>query len=115
VKDITETNCNPNTGAIDIDVTGGTGVLDYTWSNGAKTQDLSNVAAGNYSVTVTDENLCKSSAYITIPSIPFEQPDIALVTVGDTSKLNLIVLGKRTNRSYRLLYYLQRNINSWSV
>ncbi len=94
VKDITETNCNPNTGAIDIDVTGGTGELDYTWSNGVKTQDLSNVAAGNYSVTVTDENLCKSSAYITIPSIPFEQPDIALVTVGDTSKLNLIVWEK---------------------
>lgn len=99
VKDITETNCNPNTGAIDIEVTGGTGTLDYTWSNGSKTEDLSGVAAGNYSVVVTDEDLCKSIAFVTVPTIPFEQPDIALVTVGDTSKLNLIIWNKENTES----------------
>ncbi|OQA94541.1 MAG: Kappa-carrageenase precursor [Bacteroidetes bacterium ADurb.Bin217] len=99
VKDIVETNCNPSAGAIDIDIIGGSGVLDITWSNNAKTEDISNVPAGDYSVTVIDEALCKSTATITIPAIPFEQPEISLVTVGDTSKLNLIIWEKENTQS----------------
>lgn len=97
LKDIVETNCNPNTGAIDIEIIGGTGAMDITWSNNAKTEDLQNVAAGRYEVTVIDEALCKSSASFVIPAIPFEQPEISLVTVGDTSKLNLIIWEKEAS------------------
>ena len=44
------------TGAIGITVNGGQGALSYSWSNGSSEVDtISNLAPGNYSVTVTDE------------------------------------------------------------
>jgi outer membrane protein OmpA-like peptidoglycan-associated protein len=43
-------------GAIAIDVTGGVAPYNYKWSNGDSTKNVSNVAAGDYSVTVTDAN-----------------------------------------------------------
>lgn len=47
-----------NNGAIDLIVSGGTTPFAYSWSNGATTEDLTNLVAGNYGVTVTDANNC---------------------------------------------------------
>ena len=55
-----------NSGFIDITVTGGTGNYSYIWSNGEITEDLSDVGAGAYLVTVTDENDCEGSIEIII-------------------------------------------------
>ncbi len=48
------------------------GILPYTylWSNGATTKDLTNVPAGTYSVTATDNNGCKDFATLTITEPP---------------------------------------------
>ena len=62
---ITNASCSAITkdGAIDITVTGGTGVYTFTWSNNAITEDLINIEAGKYTVAVNDENGCSSAYY----------------------------------------------------
>ena len=38
----------------------------YNWSNGATSQDLSNIPAGTYTVTVTGANQCTTTAEVTV-------------------------------------------------
>jgi hypothetical protein len=45
-------------GSVDINVNGATAPYNYLWSDGSTTQDLNNLAAGTYTVTVTDANGC---------------------------------------------------------
>src|SRR6185436_7848216 len=47
-----------NDGAIYIDVSGMVPPVTYQWSNGATTEDITNLAAGTYTVTVSDLILC---------------------------------------------------------
>lgn len=53
-------------GAIGILVDGGTPNYDFLWSNNATTQDIYNLQAGTYTVTVTDGFGCTSTASQTI-------------------------------------------------
>ncbi len=48
-----------NNGEVDISISGGKTPYSFNWSNGAKTEDIRNVNSGNYSVLVTDANLCQ--------------------------------------------------------
>ena len=49
---ITDATCGD--GAIDIEPIAGFGALSYQWSNGATTQDLVDLEAGTYDLTITD-------------------------------------------------------------
>lgn len=58
-------------GAIDITVGGNTPPYVYSWSTGAKTQDIDSLTAGVYTVYITDSNACTvSRTYsITTPQV----------------------------------------------
>ncbi|MFM1915167.1 MAG: hypothetical protein RLZZ531_836, partial [Bacteroidota bacterium] len=53
-------------GYINLMVSGGTGPYTYSWTNGATSQDLSNVPSGSYTVTVTDANSCTGSLTVQV-------------------------------------------------
>jgi gliding motility-associated-like protein len=60
-------------GAISLAVAGGTAPYTYLWSNGAVTSGISNLAAGVYTVTVTDINSCSVTSSVTV-----SQPNASL-------------------------------------
>ncbi len=47
-----------NSGAIDLEISGGTEPYSINWSNGATTEDITQLAPGNYFVQVTDARGC---------------------------------------------------------
>jgi hypothetical protein len=63
--------CNSlSNGGLTVSATGGTGNLSFTWSNGANTAEITGLAAGTYTVTITDDNSCTEvlSEVITEPA-----------------------------------------------
>jgi gliding motility-associated-like protein len=45
-------------GEIKVSATGGVGTYQYLWSNGVKVDKITNLKAGNYTISVTDKNKC---------------------------------------------------------
>ncbi|PKV52117.1 gliding motility-associated-like protein [Aquimarina sp. MAR_2010_214] len=68
---VTNVSCTGDAkGSIDLTVENGTPPFTFAWSNGSPDEDLKNVIAGTYSVTITDATNCTttSSATITEPN-----------------------------------------------
>ena len=67
VNTVTNASCNTAiNGSVNVTVTGGLIPYTYAWSNGSGTQDLTNVASGTYTLTVTDSKGCNASLAATI-------------------------------------------------
>ncbi len=62
----TDAACGQPNGSVSVIASGGAGGFDYSWNTGATTQTVSNLAPGNYIVTVTDDNNCTASTAMTI-------------------------------------------------
>ena len=73
-----------NDGGIDLTITGGTPAYSLLWNTSETTEDLSNLEAEDYTVTVTDANGCSLSQ-----SINVDQPDEPLSLSGNGSSICL--------------------------
>lgn len=63
----TNVTCNgESTGSATVDVTGGTPNYSFAWSNGGSGASQNGLSAGTYTVTVSDENACQTTAQVTI-------------------------------------------------
>jgi gliding motility-associated-like protein len=80
---ITDAACGATDGAVNLTVSGGNPPYLFSWSNGASTQNLTNVSPGSYSVDVTDANGC--TATITANVSATDGPEINLVNSTDVS------------------------------
>ncbi len=68
LSNITSASCGVSNGAINLTVSNGNVPYSYNWSNGATTEDISSVAAGSYTVTVTDASSCSGSSTFIVPT-----------------------------------------------
>lgn len=99
ISAVTNVSCfGESTGRIDLTVTGGTAPYTFMWSNGVAVEDLVNVAAGNYSVVITDASGCTTTVTETVdqPALPLSGT-AAITKVlcfdGTTGAINLTVNG----------------------
>ncbi|MFN6093058.1 MAG: beta strand repeat-containing protein, partial [Bacteroidota bacterium] len=76
-------------GSVDVSVSGGTTPFTYQWSNGSTSQDLSNLAVGTYTVTVSSANGC-TAVLSNVVATPIA------VTVSITSTTNINCFGQST-------------------
>ena len=80
----TDVSCfSGSTGAIDLTVSGGTAPYSYSWSNGATGQDLTSLAAGTYTVIVTDSN--PNSSCTATKAVTIAQPAALSATEAHTN------------------------------
>ncbi len=102
---LTDVQCNGMTnGSINMNPMGATPPYNYIWSNGATTQDLINIPAGAYSVTVIDANNCNW-----IDLYVINEPDTLIAVLYHTNitcngynngSLNTVVTGGAPPYSY---------------
>jgi len=85
----TDASCfGDNSGIIAVNVTGGITPYTYDWTNNCTTALNAGINAGNYSVTVTDQNGCEIDTSFTI-----DQPDQILAYISVTPDTNESGLG----------------------
>ena len=67
---VSQIACSGGLGAINAIATNGTSPYTYIWSNAATSIGISNLVAGVYSVTITDDNGCTANQSATINAAP---------------------------------------------
>ncbi|NNF01492.1 MAG: T9SS type A sorting domain-containing protein, partial [Bacteroidia bacterium] len=76
----TDVSCNGTAdGSATVMPMGGQAPYTYIWSNGATTATISNLAAGIYTVTITDDNGCEG-----IASVCIKESSLVTLTVNTT-------------------------------
>jgi len=78
-----------STGVIDITVSGTSGLVNYDWADGIKTEDRTGLGAGAYTLTVTDDNGS------TLQTITIDQPASPL-SAPLTGQINVACFGQAT-------------------
>ncbi len=104
-ESVTNPSCVGDTdGAIDITVTGGVEEYTYVWSTTATSQDISDLAAGSYTVTITDCKGVTAETTITVTD-PTPVTGTAVITpvsgVGNSDgTIDLTPSGGNPNYTY---------------
>lgn len=72
-----------NNGSATVAAAGGTNTFSYQWSNGQNSATANNLAAGNYSVTVTDGNGCSVTVDHTVT-----EPTLLTATIVSSTNVS---------------------------
>ncbi len=81
IENVTDVSCQGDqNGQIDLSVTGGTAPYTFAWSNGATTEDLDEIAGGEYSVMITDANGCSTETTVKV-----NEPEALVASISSSS------------------------------
>lgn len=94
-EEVVQPTCGNTDGSINvfIDNTGDVPAF-YEWSTGATSEDLTGLAAGNYTLTYTDQAGCTNYLTVKLTNERPYQPTICLLTVDTSLIYNMIVWEK---------------------
>lgn len=92
-----ETCADKQDGSIDLNITGGSSPLIFQWSNGASTEDIAGIASGEYAITITDNQGCKSFYHDTVnlthPPMQVDLAEEGVFCAEDKGKITALVSG----------------------
>ena len=100
---ITDPTCNGlSNGSIITTSTGSNNPFSYSWSHGPTTQNINNLAAGNYTLTVTDTNGCSTNATYTLANPPPFNPAIVTnnISCNGLADGSISVINEPNSTSY---------------
>lgn len=102
----TGTNCGQSTGTATVTASGGTGTLTYSWApSGGTGTTANNLAAGVYTVYVTDANGCTQTATATVantngPTVSVASSSDPLCNGGTNGNATVSVTGGTSPYTY---------------
>ncbi len=80
---ITDVKCRDGaTGAIQLQINGGTPPINFNWENGATINNITNLKSSDYKVTITDKSGCATNS-----SFPVGQPDSLILNFTKVDSL----------------------------
>ncbi len=93
-------------GSILVNANGGVGNYNFNWSNGSNLSTLNNLAAGTYTLTITDANACEYIQTISIlepPQITAAAQAVDVICFGDaTGRITITGGGGRPPFTYSI-------------
>ncbi|MEL6122393.1 MAG: gliding motility-associated C-terminal domain-containing protein, partial [Bacteroidota bacterium] len=79
---VTDESCIDG-GSIMLNVSGGTSPYSFSWTGGlGDSENLTDVVAGDYEVTITDDNSCTATAMVTVGAGKFELDPLVTPAMG---------------------------------
>ena len=96
-------SCNGlDNGSIDLTIISGEGAFTYEWENGMQTEDISNLTAGIYGVTVTDGYGCQVSGDFDIKQPDLLEASLSInpITDGANGEIDVTVFGGTAPYTY---------------
>jgi SprB repeat/PKD domain len=88
LADIKPVSCaNNKDGQIEVEILGGSGIYEITWSNGAKGTQVSQIGSGEYTVFVSDANGCDKTFEFTVPILNPLSADFEMIS-GEFELIN---------------------------
>ncbi|MCB9288679.1 MAG: T9SS type A sorting domain-containing protein [Lewinellaceae bacterium] len=106
--------CGQDNGSATANPTGGTGPYSFLWSNGEESGEITGLASGSYSVTVTDLKGCFAAATVAISDQAgpvVDIPGVSQICAGDSINLIAVVLSGNGPYSYNWSSNLGTNVN----